>query len=127
MIGVDINFTPIHKFNPSIQSLDNIDGNVLFDNNSNIEWGNQKYITLRDDEGNDGYRQKNTAKQQSNITIPPSVTKEGKIEGSVPEESLTLGERMLKRREERLERREERLGIGTQANILFSKVKNIFR
>ena len=47
MINVSINFTPIHTFNPSIQTLENIDDQVRFDNNPVIQYGEQKYITLK--------------------------------------------------------------------------------
>jgi len=75
MVSVSINFTPIHTFNPSIQTLDNIDDQVRFDNNPVIDYGEQKYITLKSDgkEG-DGYNQINTQAQQNTSGLNTATT-----------------------------------------------------
>jgi hypothetical protein len=82
MINVSINFTPIHRFNPSIQTLDNDGKDITFGNAAEFDYGDQKYISLEDDEGNDGYNQINEVKQQSNISQNNSVTNKDKFPGS---------------------------------------------
>ena len=91
MINVSINFTPIHKFNPSIQTLDNKDAALTFENKAGFNYGDQKYISLEDDEGKDGYNQINEVKEQSNIFT--TVTREGEV----PVEGLnsTLGDDLM--------------------------------
>ena len=79
-IKVTMKFTPIHRFRPQIQSLNdgNLDPTIPQYNQDNNDFGPQRYIALQDSENtNNGYNQQSAVSSPSPPT--PATTNENQI------------------------------------------------